>query len=74
MKKLFDFSVVLCQQVWRYILAMWRVSLDREMLQKDSYVPRKSLNMSTKELRRLSNVRSLWACQCHPYIESLPIL
>ena len=42
MKKLFEFSVVLCQQVWRCILAMWRVSLDREMLQKDSYVPRKS--------------------------------
>ena len=33
MKKLFEFSVVLCQQAWRCILAMWRVSLDREMLQ-----------------------------------------
>ena len=26
--------------------------------------------MSAKELRRLSNVRALWACRCHPYIES----
>ena len=33
MKILFDFSVVLCQRVWRCILAMWGVSLDREMLQ-----------------------------------------
>ena len=26
--------------------------------------------MNAKERKRLSNVRTLWACQCHPYIES----
>ena len=69
-RKTNDLSTIFWQYVKGRMLATWRGIVGWRNA-GIGQLRRYSERLNVHEFRRLSYVHALWACRCHPYIESL---